>query len=105
MRNAYRNGGVHRIARPCESDGTVGIGESTGNATISVYPNPASNVLHIQASHLHKVELMDMSGRLITSTDHHQLDISHLPAGAYCRHLLVCTFGEQLHYATAGLRH
>ena len=83
VRNAYRNGGVHRIARPCESDGTVGIGESTGNTTISVYPNPASNVLHIQASHLHKVELMDMSGRLITSTDHHQLDISHLPAGAY----------------------
>ena len=83
VRNAYRNGGVHRITRPCESDGTVGIGESTENTTVSVYPNPASNVLHIQASHLHKVELMDMSGRLITSTDHHQLDISHLPAGAY----------------------
>ena len=83
VRNAYRNGGTHRITRPCEQDGTVGIGETAENTAVSVYPNPASDVLHIQASRLHKVELMDMSGRLINSSDQHQLDISHLPAGAY----------------------
>ena len=83
VRNAYRNGGTHRITRPCEQDGTVGIGETTENTIVSVYPNPASDVLHIQASRLHKVELMDMSGRLINSSDQHQIDISHLPAGAY----------------------
>ena len=31
----------------------------------------------------HKVELMDMSGRLINTTDQPKLDISHLPVGAY----------------------
>ena len=83
VHNAYRNGGVHRITRPCESDGSVGISETSASDVVTVYPNPASNVLHIQATRLHKVELMDMSGRLINTTDQPKLDISHLPAGAY----------------------
>lgn len=80
---AYRNGGVHRITHPCESDGTVGIGEASAGDVVTVYPNPATDELHLQAAHLYKVELMDMSGRLINTTDQHKLDISHLPAGAY----------------------
>lgn len=83
VRNAYRNGGTHSITRPCESGSTVGISEASSSNAATVYPNPASDVLHIQAARLLKAELMDMSGRLITSTDQHQLDISHLPAGAY----------------------
>ena len=83
VRNAYRNGGMHRITRPCESDRTVGISKTPASDAVLVYPNPASNVLHIQAAHLYKVELMDMSGRLINTTDQPKLDISHLPIGAY----------------------
>ena len=83
VHNAYRNGGVHRITRPCESDGSVGISEASASDVVTVYPNPASEELHIQAARLHKVELMDMSGRLINTTDQPKLDISHLPAGAY----------------------
>ena len=83
VRNAYRNGGVHRITRPCESDHTLDISETPASDAVLVYPNPASDVLHIQAAHLNKVEMMDMSGRLINTTDRPKLDISHLPAGAY----------------------
>ena len=83
VRNAYRNGGVHRITRPCESDHTLDISETPASDAVLVYPNPASDVLHIKAAHLNKVEMMDMSGRLINTTDRPKLDISHLPAGAY----------------------
>ena len=83
VRNAYRNGGTHRITRPCEPNGTVGIDETAENTTVSVYPNPATDVLHIQAVRLLKVELMDMSGRtLITATTPH-IDLGHLTPGAY----------------------
>ena len=83
VHNAYRNGGVHRITRPCESGSTVSVSEASTSDAVTIYPNPASNVLNIQASRLHRVELMDMSGRRINTTDQPKLDISHLPAGAY----------------------
>ena len=83
VRNAYRNGGTHRITRPCEQGSTVGIDETPASDLVTVYPNPASDVLHIQADRLYKVELMDMSGHPISTTDQSKLDIGHLPAGAY----------------------
>ena len=83
VRNAYRNGGTHRITRPCEQGSTVGIDETPASDLVTVYPNPASDVLHIQADRLYKVELMDMSGHPISTTDQSKLDIGHFPAGAY----------------------
>lgn len=79
VRNAYRNGGTHHIEQPCDH---LGIEESHADA-LQIYPNPASDVLHIQAEGLQRVELMDMSGRTLVSTSTPHLDLSHLTPGAY----------------------
>jgi parallel beta-helix repeat protein len=58
---------------------------------ISVYPNPASNVVNVSFSILPesgtKITLMDMNGKEITSrlveNSNESIDIQHLPAGMY----------------------
>lgn len=61
-----------------------------GKPVTQVYPNPATNVLHIITDpqvHLKALRLMDMTGRSILTRksllNEHSLDISHLPVGTY----------------------
>ena len=76
---AYRTGGTHRLEWPCAH---VGIDEATESHEV-LYPSPVIDVLHIQAEGLQKVELMDMSGRLVATTHSSAIDLRTLPAGAY----------------------
>lgn len=54
---------------------------------ISVFPNPASDFVTIEAEGLQKVTLFDMSGRMLNTIsvpdDKQQLDLRGLPAGTY----------------------
>lgn len=62
----------------------VGIAETEEVPTLKVYPNPAQTTLNIVAED--EVTITDMSGRVLTTRQCHgttQLDISHLPQGAY----------------------
>lgn len=77
---AYRNGGTHHIQWPCAH---VGTPDTPAPAAVEVYPNPATTVLNISAEGLQKVELMDMSGRIVRTTANHQLQLGSLPAQAY----------------------
>ncbi len=77
---AYRNGGTHYIQWPCAH---VGTPDTPAPAAVEVYPNPATTVLNISADGLQKVELMDMSGRIVRTTADHQLQLGNLPAQAY----------------------
>ena len=80
VRNAYRNSGTHRMEWPCAH---LGIEEAAGEDAVRLYPNPVSDVLNIQAERLHKVELMDMSGRCIMAVSESRMDLGRLPVGAY----------------------
>lgn len=80
VKNAYRNGGSHFIEWPCAH---LDIEEVPSEGVVNVYPNPVSDVLNIQADNVQKVELMDMSGRRILTTDKEQIDVRRLHAGAY----------------------
>ena len=80
VKNAYRNGGRHFIEWPCAH---LDIEEVPSEGVVNVYPNPVTDVLNIQADNVQKVELMDMSGRRILTTDKAQIDVRQLPAGAY----------------------
>lgn len=54
--------------------------------TISIYPNPASNVVNINSHHpIEKVEVLNLQGQVILSSekDSRTLDISSLAAGTY----------------------
>ena len=80
VKNAYRNGGSHFIEWPCAH---LDIEEVPSEGVVNVYPNPVTDVLNIQADNVQKVELMDMSGHRILTTDKEQIDVRRLHAGAY----------------------
>ncbi len=82
---AYRNGGTHLIKWPCAHVGIDDMQSATLNAQPSIYPNPTSGMLTIEAEGLQKVEVLDMTGRRVAqfSVLNSQFSISHLPAGAY----------------------
>ena len=80
VKNAYRNGGSHFIEWPCAH---LDIEEVPSEGVVNVYPNPVTDVLNIQADNVQKVELMDMSGRRILTTDKEQIDVRRLHAGSY----------------------
>lgn len=47
-----------------------------------VWPNPMRDVLHIEGE-VQKAQIMDMSGRLVVSTEGNALNVASLPAGVY----------------------
>lgn len=61
----------------------VGI-EDVDNVNVSVYPNPANDVLNIEGEGIQKVELMDVNGRTVmTTANAGSLNISTLAMGVY----------------------
>ncbi len=68
----------------------VGIEEDEADAPLTVFPQPATDVLHLAlpaSEHLVRADLMDMSGRLLISQGHRSdrtdIDVSALPEGSY----------------------
>jgi hypothetical protein len=57
---------------------------------ISVYPNPARNELFIKSEKLiDKVEILDISGRIVVATKATTVNIAHLPKGVYFAKIFV----------------
>ena len=52
-------------------------------SSIYVYPNPTANKIYIQADNIKKVELFDLVGRKVRSTNQSQIDMSRLSIGNY----------------------
>ena len=52
-------------------------------ATLSVYPNPATEVLYVNAENLKSVDIFDMTGRNIFTTTLSVIDLSDVEAGIY----------------------
>ena len=49
-----------------------------------VWPNPVNDVLHIDGEYaLMHADLLDISGRLVSTTTNHSISVSNLPAGLY----------------------
>jgi hypothetical protein len=56
----------------------------TGNTAMSVYPNPASGIVHIDGVAVDaEVSVYTLSGRLVERAFGNMVDLSKLPAGAY----------------------
>lgn len=78
---AFMNGGTHFIEWPCAR---LGIEEQPAEASVCrVWPNPARDVLHIEAAALLCAELYDMYGRCVATTSGGVMNLSGLPAGVY----------------------
>ena len=57
--------------------------EEVEAATLSVYPNPATEVLYVNAENLKSVDIFDMTGRNIFTTTLSVIDLSDVEAGIY----------------------
>jgi hypothetical protein len=63
-----------------------GLLEDASEASLSVYPNPASGTAQVQFEGDATVELLSLDGRVLRhaqASGTHQLDLSGLPAGLY----------------------
>jgi hypothetical protein len=61
------------------------INEALEINEIAIYPNPASDFIHINVSNDFIVQIFDLTGRSVleTKTDNEQINISNIPAGIY----------------------
>jgi hypothetical protein len=85
------NDDVYKSSLTITEDAAVGILENSQAPTISVFPNPASDVIHVQLAKLgqvNQVEIVDITGRNslylmnITSNDF-QIPVSSFAKGIY----------------------
>ena len=78
---AFMNGGTHFIEWPCAR---LGIEEQPAEASACrVWPNPARDVLHIEAAALLRAELYDTYGRRVATTSGSDMNLAGLSAGVY----------------------
>ena len=77
--NALEEGGAVTVMWPCTH---VSVAERD-EAEVVLTPNPTQGVLHVVADGLRRVEVMDMCGRVVMTTNGADLDMSALPKGLY----------------------
>ena len=64
-------------------DVLVGTNETT-NADLTVWPNPTTGTLHIEAEGIEKVEILNLLGQtVLTAKNEESIDINHLEKGVY----------------------
>lgn len=52
-------------------------------ASLSIYPNPATEVLYVNAENLNRVEIYDMTGRIVMTTTMSVVDLRGMETGVY----------------------
>ena len=57
--------------------------DEVASATLSVYPNPATEVLYVNAENLNRVEIYDMTGRIVMTTTMSVVDLRGMETGVY----------------------
>lgn len=60
-----------------------GTGIENHDNSISVYPNPATNMVNVMGEGIQKVQVLDMNGRVLMNEDGGQINISKLATGMY----------------------
>lgn len=58
---------------------------TVNNVTVNVYPNPATDVLHVEANGINRIDVIDLAGRIVLSSTQAQntINISSLANGIY----------------------
>lgn len=63
--------------------GTVTGIDNADAANVAIYPNPANQMLNVQAEGLQKVEMLDMSGRTVMTTSESRINLDGIASGIY----------------------
>ncbi len=61
----------------------VGVNEYSMNDDITIYPNPASELIYVSINGNVKIQVYDMNGKMLIETNSTQIDISSLDKGIY----------------------
>ncbi len=62
--------------------GNAGI-STLESAQVAIYPNPATDKVNVVADNLSKVEVLDVTGRIVATTNQSVVDMSSLQNGVY----------------------
>ena len=83
FRNTTAAGGALMILDNIKIASPTGI-NNVNNINVSIYPNPASDKLNIEGEGIQMVEMFDLNGRsVLTSQRAGQIDLSNLSEGVY----------------------
>ena len=66
-----------------DTDCLLTSANEAGSPALSVYPNPAGDVVHISGANVISVELKDLSGRLLRKATQADIPVKDLQAGIY----------------------
>ena len=77
---AYQTGGTHLIPWPCAH---VDIEEPASKNEVEIFPVPTKGNLTVRSEGIKKVDIMDVGGRTLVSSQKGNLNISDLPNGVY----------------------
>ncbi len=62
---------------------TAGLNKFANNLQVKVYPNPATNVVHIETKGITEITLCDLLGNKILTTNENEIDVSNINNGVY----------------------
>lgn len=57
--------------------------ENASNIEMSIYPNPASDYVMVNAEGVREINVLDLNGRVLSTTTQSKVDLSNLSAGVY----------------------
>ena len=63
------------------TDGTTGVEEN--EVAFSIYPNPATDVLTVNAENINNVEVLNILGQVVNTTNESNVNVSNLTNGVY----------------------
>lgn len=66
----------------CYTKGNSGI-ERLSNVSMSIYPNPASDYVTVRAEGIQEVSVLDLNGRVLSTSSSSKVDVRGLAAGIY----------------------
>ena len=67
---------------------TTGFDDIQQDSDLKIFPNPATNSIQTQAD-VERMEIFDMSGKLISSSNYNWMDISNFKRGMYLVRLIL----------------
>lgn len=82
LSDVYDGNGSWMIKFTTGNTGNVGISSVNGNE-INVFPNPTTGMVNIDAEGLNRVEVLDMTGRTVLTSNATTVDMSNLSNGVY----------------------
>ncbi len=82
--NAITFGGTTFYASPGEANTCTTVNLTSLNSSLNIYPNPATTTIFLNSPvKIQAVNLYNLQGQMLISSDENQIDVEHLARGIY----------------------